>query len=87
MDSWEPLSTADLIYFSPLLAFEVSFTSGMATEIMLVNDTSKVHLPQPPPSQIGPNQRTMGVPQYCRIQIFKNLDEIQMKGFLVPEAF
>lgn len=79
MDPWELLSTADFIFFSPLLAFEVSFTSGMATEIMLVNDTSKVHLQPPhPPSQIGPNQRTLDVPQYCRIQIFKNLDEIQL---------
>lgn len=49
MDPWELLSTADFIFFSPLLAFEVSFTSGMATEIMLVNDTSKVHLQPPPP--------------------------------------
>lgn len=31
-----------------------------------------------PPSQIGPNQRTLDVPQYCGIQIFKNLDEIQL---------
>lgn len=49
VDPWELLSTADFIFFSPLLAFEVSFTSGMATEIMLVNDTSKVHLQPPHP--------------------------------------
>lgn len=103
-DPWEPLSTGDLIFF--LSSF------GFWSVIYQWNGhwdyAGKWHFkgalsPSPPPSQIGPNQRTMGVPQYCRIQIFKNLDKIQLfpmsalnsdclskgflKGFLVPEAF
>lgn len=51
--SWrspEPLSTAHFRFISPLWAFEVSFTSWLASEIKPLNDTSKMHLPQSPHS-------------------------------------
>lgn len=44
------------ISFSLLFwAFEVSFTSWMATEVLLVNDTSKIARPQD-----GPKSKTNG---------------------------
>lgn len=78
------------IFFSHLLAFEVSFSSRTATEIMLVNDTSKMHLPWPP-FPIFPKPKNNRGTQYCGIKIFETWMKYNLFQclvlILIPEGF
>lgn len=81
--SWrspESLSTAHFKFISPLWAFEVSFTSWLASEIKPLNDTSKMHLPQSPhphPPFKTNNRCTTNIVEYktkksSEIKLFSN---------------